>query len=203
MAMNYLDLIGPKSKAGSIHNFVNYRRVPVEVVLEEAQAVIFSRLRVREMRASTTLTLTAASSSVAVPSGFLEPIAMRDREGWEMIPKRYLSEAELLNRRTYTSDVLDTGTPMHVAVFDEAFQFECKAETQRKYDLVYFKTPALLSASNNTNWLTSRYPHILRIGCLAGAASYMKDDAEESKQLAKLTGLCDQANAESDLSRAS
>lgn len=199
----FLELIGPKSNPASIHNYVNYRKVPVEVVLTEAQAFIYARLRVREMKTSAVITLTAAASSVALPTGFLDPISMWDREGWEMMPDRFVEPGGITKRRTYTSDVLDTGTPMEVAIFDEAFQFACKAEAQRKYDLVYYKTPTVLSASNLTNFLTSRYPHILRIGCLAGAASYMKDDAEETKQLAKLTGLCDAANAESDLSRAS
>lgn len=203
MAMTFLTLTGPKSEPGSIHNFVNYRRVPVEVVLEEAQAFIYSRLRVREMKASAVITLTANASSVALPTGFLEPIAMRDREGWEMIPDRYVEPPELIRHRVYTNDVLETGTPGRVAIFDELFQFECKAEAQHKYDLAYYKTPALLSATNVSNFLTARYPHIVRIACMAGAASYMKDDEEESKQLAKLTGLCDAANAESDLSRAS
>lgn len=203
MAMNYLDLIGPKSVASSIQNFVNYRRVPVEVVLEEAEAFIYSRLRVREMKSSAVITLTAGASTAALPTGFLEPISMRDREGWDMIPDRYVEMPELQRHRVYTNDVLEAGTPMRVAVFDELFQFDCKAEVQRKYDLGFYKRPAALSASNTTNFLTTRYPHILRIGCLAGAASYMKDDDEESKQLAKLTGLCDAANAESDLGRAS
>lgn len=199
--MNYLDLTGAKTRPGSIHNFVNYRKVPVEVVLDEAQALIYSRLRVREMRASATITLDAAASSVALPTGFLEAIAMRDREGWDVIPDRFIDEPGLLRRLAYTDDVLETGVPMHVAIFDESFQFECKAEEARKYDLAYYKTPTLLGTSNNTNFLTSRYPHLLRVACLAGAASYMKDDNEEVKQLAKLTQLCDAANAESDLGR--
>lgn len=209
MAMNYLDLIGPKSKPGSIHNFVNYKRVPVEVVLEEAQALIYARLRVREMRVSGTLTLAIGASYIALPDRFLEPIALRDREGISLVPSTdcrdsYISDAELTERRCYGSDGnLTAGIPCAVAIFDERYQFDVKAVSARTYDHVFYQTPAPLSPSNLTNFLTKRYPHILRIGCLAGAASYMKDDAEEQKQLAKLTGLCDAANAESDLSRAS
>lgn len=203
MAMDYLELIGPKSRAGSIQNFVNYKRVPGEVVLEEAQALIYSYLRVREMRASAVITLAAAASSASLPTGFLEPIVMRDREGWETIPDKYVNEADLLARYTYTNDVLDTGTPMEVAIFDEAFQFACKAEAQRKYDLVYYKTPTLLSASNTTNFLTRRWPYILRIACLAGAARFMKDMDEFRTQETELIAFCEKANAESDLSRAS
>jgi hypothetical protein len=201
--MSYTTLTGAKTVAGSIHNFANYRKVPAEVVLEEAQALIYSRLRVREMRDTAVITLSAAASTAALPTGFLEAIAMRDRDGWDVIPDRHVDERGLLRRRIYEDDVLQDGVPTHVAIFGELFQFDCAADEERKFDLVYFKTPTALSASNATNFLTRRYPHIVRIGCLAGAASYMKDDSEEAKQLTKLQVLCDEANAESDLGRAS
>lgn len=203
MAMSFLTLTGPKSNEESILNFVNYKKVPARTVLAEAEAYIYSRLRVREMKASATLTLALDAASVALPTGFLEAVSMWDREGWEMIPDRFVEPPGILKRRVYTDDVIETGTPMNVAIFDEAFQFECKAQAARKYDLVFYKTPATLSADNTTNFLTTRYPHLLRVACLAGAASFMKDDAEEQKQLSKLTALCNEANAESDLSRAS
>lgn len=209
MAMNYLDLIGPKSNEGSIHNFVNYRRVPVKTVLEEAQAFIYARLRVREMRVSGILTLAIGASYIALPDRFLEPIALRDREGLTIIPNvgdrdTFVEPAQLNQRRCYDSDGnLTAGVPCSVSIFDERYQFDVKAQIARTYDHVFYQSSALLSATNTTNFLTKRYPHILRIGCLAGAASFMKDDEEEQKQLAKLTGLCDAANAESDLGRAS
>lgn len=202
MAMNFNDLIGPRTRAGSIHSFANFKKVPVEVILEEAQSLIYGLLRVREMRVSATITLSAAASSVNLPARFLEAVAMRDREGWETIPDRYVEPPALLAQRTYTSDVLDTGTPMDVAIFDEAFQFACKAETQRKYDLVYYESKALLSASNSTNFLTSRYPKLLRVACQAGAASFMKDSAEFRERIEELAALATAANAESDLGRA-
>lgn len=204
MAMNYTTLTGSKTTTGSILSFVKYTKVPPTVVLDEAQALIYSLLRVREMRASAVVTLASGDSSAALPTGYLDPIAMRDREGWETIPDRYVSEAFILGQRTYTNDVLDSGTPMEVAVFDEAFQFGCKADAQRKYDLVFFKTPDLLaSSSNETNFLTTRYPYLLRTGCLAGAALYMKDMEEYNARFSDLVKFIQAANAESDLSRAS
>jgi len=203
MPMSYTTLVSGKTTPGSVHNFCNYLKVPVEVVLEEAQAIIYSLLRVREMKTAAVITLTAAASSVALPTGYLEPIAMRDREGWDTIPHNFVEETTLLRRRIYTDDVLETGTPMLVSVFDEAFQFDCKAEEERKYDLVYYKQPTLLSTTNTTNFLTNRYPNILRKGCQAGAASFKQDDVQDyAALLAELTGLIDRANAESDMGRA-
>jgi hypothetical protein len=273
--MNFNDLIGPKSRAGSIQNFVRYKPVPGEVVLEEAQALIFSELRIREMRASSVITLGVGAFTAALPTGYLDPIAMRDREGWNVIPEKYVGERQLIDLRTFDNDVvttlaaaivsasttsilvtsaaefptsgsyaivvgsevmlvtggqgtanwtvtrgyagttaathengatvdgsLESGTPMHVAVFDELLQFECKADEARKLDFVFFKKLALLSATNLTNVLTTRYPHILRVACQAGAASFMKDKEEFDARRAELIMLCQSANAESDLGKA-
>jgi hypothetical protein len=274
MSMNFNDLIGPKSRAGSIQNFVRYKPVPGEVVLEDAQALIYSQLRVREMRASAVVTLGIGAFTAALPTGYLEPISMKDREGWKVIPDKYVSEDQLLGYRTFDTDVMTTlngsltagattvvvdsadsfpttgsfsvlidsevmlvtagqgttswtvsrgyagttaaahataavvdgaleiGTPMQVAVYDEMFQFDCKADEARRLDLVFFKRLALLSASNPTNFLTTRYPNMLRVACQAGAASFMKDTEEFQAREAELIALIQAANAESDLGRA-
>lgn len=200
--MNYNNLIAAKSRPGSIQNFVRYKPVPGEVILEDAQALIYSQLRVREMRASALLSLALDASTVALPTGYLEPIAAQDREGWNVIPDRYISEGDLLRRRTYTDDVLDSGVATHVAVFDELFQFDCKSDAARKIDLVYFKRPALLASGNNTNFLTTRYSNLLRVACMAEAARFMKDMEEFQAREAELISLVQSANAESDLGKA-
>lgn len=273
MAVDFLKLTGSKTEPYSIHNFVNYKKVPVEVVLEEAQALIYSLLRVREMRASAVITLAQEAFTAGLPTGFLEPLAMRDRSGIDVIPDRFVEEKGLLRRRSFDEDItttlngavtagatsiivadrsvlpttfpftikiddevmlatagasttltvtrgyggttaaahvtgstvdgmLESGTPSHVAVFDELFQFDCKADEAQKYDLVFYKTPTLLGASNTTNFLTRRYPHLIRIGCQAGAASFSKDKQEKDDRTAELLALCMAANAESDMGRA-
>src|SRR4051794_30484690 len=110
MAMNFNDLIGPKSRTGSIQSFVRYKPVPGEVILEDAQALIFQQLRVREMRASSLVTLGVGAFTAALPTGYLEPIAMFDREGWSVIPDGYVSEDQLLRLRTYDNDAVTTLT---------------------------------------------------------------------------------------------
>lgn len=271
--MDYTTLIAAKTTAGSILHYSPYAKASPTVILSEAEALIYSRLRVREMRAWSLIALAQYAHTAALPTGFLEPITMRDREGFEVIPDRYINEAALLARRNFDPDLyttlngtinaavtalvvadysefpssgsfsimidseamlvtagagtlnwtvtrgfggttaaahtsgatvdgaLEDGTPSHVAVFNELFQFDCKADEARKLDLAFYKTPTALGASNTTNFLTSRYPNILRVGCQAGAASFEKDE-EYEKKLAELVGLIEAANAESDLGRA-
>lgn len=273
MAMNFNDLIGPKSRPGSIQNFVRYKPVPGEVVLEEAQALIFQNLRVREMKAHLVFQLFGQAAFAPLPSGYLEAISMQDREGWNVIPHGYVSEDQINRMRSYDQSVsgaltasitaaqttipilaagfprsgnfsvfienelvlvtaghgtntwtavrghagttaaahgvnvpldgqLTVGTPTQVAVFAERFQFDCKADTTRVFELVYFQKPPLLSVATPTNFLTVRYPNIVRVACQAGAASFMKDAEEFQARAMELLALCNNANAESDLGKA-
>lgn len=272
--MNFNDLLGPKSKPGSIQNFVRHKQAPAEVIIEEAQTYIYSLLRIREMRASAFLSVPIHGFTLALPTGFLEPISMRDREGWEVIPRLYVEAQRLFELRSTDPDIvttlsgavtaaattlgvasaaefpasgafsiviegetllvtagagtttwtvtrgysgtaaaahatgalvdggLDSGTPMQVAVFDELFQFDCKADAARYFDLVYVKRPTLLSSTNKTNFLTDRYPHLLRAALNFRAAAHMKDAEERDANEKELIGLIEAVNAESDLGRA-
>jgi hypothetical protein len=63
---------------------------------------------------------------------------------------------------------------------------------------LYGSLTALTSETNETNFLTSRYPHILRTACLAQAYNFMNEDEREAKALAKLAAYIQKANAEAD-----
>lgn len=277
--MNYTDLIASRNVTGSIHSFVNYKKTPVDVVLEEAQALIYSQLRVREMRASSLITLPRGSFNVALPDRFLEAISLRDRAGITLIPnadprESFVSEAILAGKRCHdpaafttlsgslTSSAtsvpvvagsvlpatvpfpivvdseqmlvtagagtntltvtrgfasttaaahasgatvdgsLTSGIPCFVAIFDERYQFDCFVSETRYLGHVFYQTPAILSAQNATNFLTKRYPQILRVACMARAAAFMKDNDEWQARETEALAMCQAANAESDLGKA-
>jgi len=100
---------------------------------------------------------------------------------------------------TWTANKLIQSVPSCWAIFDEAIQFDAAFDTATTCRLLYFRSPPLLSATNATNFLTSRYPRLIREATNAAAASFMKDDNEEQKALQKLAALIDATNAESDL----
>jgi hypothetical protein len=52
--VNYSTLVADKTVAGSIKRWVNYGQIDSETVLTEAQALIYSMLRAREMRQAST-----------------------------------------------------------------------------------------------------------------------------------------------------
>ncbi len=100
---------------------------------------------------------------------------------------------------TWSANLLVQGPPSVWAIFDEAIQFNAALNQAMQARLLYYRAPSLLSATNPTNFLTARFPSIIRCACLASAAAYMKDDDEEQKWMGKLSKLIDATNAESDL----
>lgn len=100
---------------------------------------------------------------------------------------------------TFTGNALVTGSPSRWSVFDECVQFDSALDQPMAAKLLYYRSPALLSATNLTNWVTDRYPALMRVACLASAAKYMKDTSEYQKNLTDLTNLVGATAAENDL----
>jgi len=100
---------------------------------------------------------------------------------------------------TYIADNLVQGTPIYWGVWDETIFFDVAFAQATNCNLQYFKALPILSASNPTNFLTNRYPHLLRKAATAQAWDFMRNDAEYQKDVAALAALAEQANAEADL----
>jgi hypothetical protein len=201
--MDYPTLIAPKPTVGSIRNWVNYDKVDPVTVLTEAQAAIYDRLRVREMRTLDTSIVTVATPGLAsypLPANFLDPIRpLTDNQGNAFVFK---TEGELIRRRNYdpVTGLIVAGTPAFWSIFGEALQFDCAFQTTgRVLNLLCFKIPPPLGPTNQTNFLTNRYPHILRRACQMVAADFMDDDAAFARMQARLEADIELAMAQNDL----
>src|SRR5437763_10081065 len=100
--MEYTSLIGPKTTSGSIKQFVNYAQIDPAQLLEDAQALLNSMLRTREMIASAVLSLAVGDSTEPLPTRFLDPIGavLVDARN---IPYRHVLETDLMRFRVYDS----------------------------------------------------------------------------------------------------
>ena len=198
-AFDYGTLTGPKTVPGSIRSWVNYELIDVEGVLLDAQAYICGGLRTREMRASATVTIAEDAVSAALPDGFLDPIKLILPDGSAIGPR---DEGELLTLQQRQEDgTLYPGRPAVYAIWDEALQFDVAAEQAFACQFLFFKRPALLSRTAQTNFLTTRYPNLLRAACLMHAADNMHDEAEYARWKARADELIGRANVETDLAR--
>ena len=197
--MTYGSLVGPKSADGSIKNWINYNLLPVEAILTDAQAMIYSLLRVREMRTSSVVTLAVGASSVPLPTGFLDPLAIIGKDG--IGDAELVDEMELERLRLYGSDgTLQTGYVTSCAP-RATLDFNAATDSARQFSILYYAQPAPLSLANQTNFLTMRYPHILRAMTSAVAADFRHDDANYTRFFQRATTFITAAAINDDLSR--
>lgn len=101
---------------------------------------------------------------------------------------------------TWTANNLISGSPTAWGVWDEKIKFNTAFDQAATCKLLYFRQPQLLSATNLSNFVTNRYPNLLRVACLAAAAQFMKDDEEFSKSVQVLTNLVGSIAAADDMS---
>jgi len=99
---------------------------------------------------------------------------------------------------TFTGNNLIAGSPVQWGVWSEMIHFDVAFDTAAALKMLYYRRPQLLSSSNKTNFLTDRYPKLLRVACLASAAEYMKDDNEYQKQTSALAALIQNTAIEND-----
>lgn len=284
MVMTYTSLVAPKGTTGSIANWVNYTKLDLPAVLDEAQSLIYEVLRVREMKTEWTFGVIAGQSAVALPSRFLDPVG----EMFDLTNQtRYshLIEGQISERRvyeavtgtlgtdpftttldssqvsvvdtahdltqdsaitiagatavggltlngtfpivsitdantyvidtgdtlatsaatgggagaTYTANRLIDGSPASWGVWNEQIKFDTAFDAPAAMKQLYYRQPALLSSSNLSNFLTVRYPKLIRVATNAAAADFMKDDAEHTKHSTALVNLIQITAATDDM----
>ncbi len=207
--MDYDTLIGPRTAEGSIKYFVQHHDVPSEFILDRAQSMIYSLLRVREMVTRSEGTIATDAVSLAMPTGMLHPLLLLRRG-------LYKGEIAILDQEHFESRIgedesnaLYPGTPSQCTFDSTTFYFDVKADQDYPYRLWHVATPALLSASNTTNFLTTRYSHILEAACKAYAFEHRAtvaagEDgagwaAKAAAWLEKATAFVAKANEEFDM----
>lgn len=197
--MDYTTLVGDKTLDGSIKNWVNRGDIPVTTIVVEAEAWIHERLRAREMLSSTTLQVTAGLSTVALPDDFLDP------EQWvpygAVVELPYVDPVAIA-KSTNSAGVVQSGTPSRWTIIGTSAHVDVAASNNFGGFLTYFAKPgALVDAVGGTNFLTTRYPTLVRLTCMAFAFQHMKD-AERSTQYFELAlKFVLEANATNDLAK--
>jgi len=199
MAMSYTVLTGAKSVEGSIKYYVRHSEVPSASILESAQALIYSLLRVREMKTLVTSSFATDATTITLPTGFLEPISLwLDRNNKAKI--RILDEEHFEQRVGRDANgVLFVGAPTFCTMDKTLIYLDAKADQTYYYRLWYYGTPAALSGGNETNFLTTRYPHLLEAACKHYAYAHREDDGAASKWLQVATAAIEKANGEHDM----
>lgn len=196
--MDYNTLVAGESTLGSIKYHINWSRIDSPAILDEAEKFIYARVRTREMTARTDVTISSTATSAALPTRYLDPIAL-GIPGY-IARMRYRDPERFQQRLGWDQDgLLPEAMPSVYSVFNELIQFNSRSDAAYTGKFLFFQRPASLSGSNTTNWLTDRYPTLVRRTCLMYAAEARKDRGlYDSEQIAVLE-LIDQMKVEQDL----
>lgn len=203
--MDYNTLTSEKAIPGSIKYWGQHELIDAVGCLEQGQAWIFEQLRSREMRtlaanialATDAYTIPLATITGGAASDFMDPVWFQFRDDTEPLP--YVHEG-ILGRFINTGDIgPPQGRPQRYAIFGEAIQFDWRADQGYTADCLYYGRPAPLGPSNQTNFLTVRFPLLLRRICTALAYEDRKRDASQMYALADESLM--QANIAEDMNR--
>lgn len=100
---------------------------------------------------------------------------------------------------TYIADQLTTGSAAYFGIWDELLRFDVAFDQTSLCRMQFYKSLPLLSSTNLTNFLTNRYPQVMRVACMAAAADFMKDDTEYQKQFTRLSAMTQAISVENDM----
>jgi hypothetical protein len=285
MAMTYSSLTGAKGTPGAVATWSNYTKLDIPTIVDEAQALIYSAIRTREMTATYNFSMGIGGANFPLPAYFLDPIGRINFTSFNS-PARHKDGAFVQRNRNYTElsgtlgtnpfttttgsnivsvnlagngfsqdsifntsgatafngatingtfpvtaitdandftiDITSLGTtptgsgagggaavnylcdnliqgfPDWFGIWNETVYFDTAFTQQTLGVMQYYRSLPLLSASNESNFLTNRYPQLMRTSCQAAAADFMKDNVEYQKCVQRLQGLVQQISIEND-----
>lgn len=207
MPMTYSDLIAGKTNSQSIQAWVNNTTIPSTVILEDAEAYIYRSLRAVEMRQpGAVAAIPAYAETFPLPARTIQiepPIFIYGLTTGDYGMKGRIVQvdpAELQANSHYGTDgAIESGLPNRYALIGTA-----TAQLNRGWDgtyalrFHYWQRPSALGTDNETNFVTSRFPRMLRSACLAFANEWMKDAGEKDRWLAVCDAEIARANIEAE-----
>jgi hypothetical protein len=98
----------------------------------------------------------------------------------------------------YVCDNLVQGIPNWWGIWNETIYFDTALNQRTTGILQYYQSLPILSVSNQSNFLTNRYPQLMRTACVTAAADFMKDDNEYQKGMTRLGSLIQSIAVDND-----
>jgi hypothetical protein len=142
-----------------------------------AEAKLNTQLRIAPMETVDSLSLTAGASSVSVPTGFLQAIAVAYSSDDFL-----LVQADEVQMHQWRADA-ETGRPAYYAIGNGLVLFDVTADATYTFSIRYFKKWSL--ATDSTNWLLTNRPQVYLYGSLAEASKWLEywDRAQSYEQM--------------------
>jgi len=133
--------------------------------VQQAEAHLFTQLRVQEMESSASVTVSASTRTSSQPTRFLAPRVLYI-SGSPPLEKRNLQEL------WHVYAELTTAQPLYYAISNSEFVWAPLPDAGYTVTCEYYQKPAAFSADGDTNTVLTTYPDTyLYAACLAAAAS--------------------------------
>lgn len=140
----------------------------VDTFLGMAQRRIFRDCDLRCLEATATNT---TGTSLTVPADYMRTKAFYIIVGSEPVEVRGSSFHDVLRQR-----ITGAGQPKVYDLVGDTIYLGPEAVQDYTWHLVYYKSLALLSGSNTTNWFTDNAPELVLFSSLLEASIWLKDD---------------------------
>lgn len=132
-------------------------------------------VRIRQILKSTTITATAGTSTVSIPSDFLE---VRDFfVNTNPVQPLTYSSPSTFSRNARTTE---SGKPLDYTILATTIQLAPIPDTAYTLNLLHYFTPTYLSDSNTSNEFLVNVPDLLLYATLLEAEPYLMNDARVS-----------------------
>lgn len=181
---NYTDLVNTdKTTEGSIRQWINNSTVPPGTILTEAEAWLYERIRTHEMlKIDTSLTMSVGVATLTLPSDFLQARSFFITGGADFsygrLRPKMPEEVEASFGYNGATRV-NTRPDIYYVHGGTTIEFDVPADKTYTTRLLYYAIPTALGSGNTINFLTQRYPRLLRAVCVAFANEFLKDQKEK------------------------
>lgn len=205
--MEYSQLVGSKTTAGSIAAWTNDSRIQGDVpeIVLEAESWIYRRLRHwRMLTLPIPGTMVIGQPYIPFPSDCLEPfVLMLTGQFQQFLIQKTMQE--VLGNWAYDGSGARVQQTPQMFSFDQTnMNFDSPPDQAYAYVFQYFQQPAPLVVTNS-NFLTTIYPRLMRCACMAAACEWEKDSGQGQFDRTYWDVLAqdeiDKAQAESDRAR--
>lgn len=143
----------------------------LDTFLALAEERIFQDLRVRELEARDTATLSTSSRYIALPPRFIEMRRLHFTSTTPLHRLSYVSPEKILDY--YVSG---TTKPDYFTVIGSEVEFEALPDTTYTVEMAFYQKPVALSSTNSTNTILTNYPALYLYGCLSAAEPFLQNE---------------------------
>ena len=144
--------------------------------------------------------IAAAATSAAFPDRAIIDAVHLGIPGYVSRSIKFTDAERFRARLGWDQDgVLPEALPTRWTKINRQIALNSKADRAYTAKMAFYKTPAALGDDNLTNWLTDKYPTLLRRVCLMFAAEARKEFDSMDRAEIKAIETIDQIKVESDL----